>query len=50
MNPKVDFFFNKAKKWKKEFEKLRMIVLDCGLTEELKWGCLVTRLKKETLF
>jgi uncharacterized protein YdeI (YjbR/CyaY-like superfamily) len=38
MNPKVDFFFSKAKKWKEEFEKLRMIVLDCGLTEELKWG------------
>ncbi len=39
MNPKVDFFFSKAKKWQKEFEKLRMIILDCGLTEELKWGC-----------
>jgi uncharacterized protein YdeI (YjbR/CyaY-like superfamily) len=38
MNPKVDFFFGKAKKWKEEFETLRMIVLDCGLTEELKWG------------
>ena len=38
MNPKVDFFFNKAKKWQEEFEKLRMIILDCGLTEELKWG------------
>lgn len=38
MNPKVDFFFNKAKKWQKEFEALRMIILDCGLTEELKWG------------
>jgi len=38
MNPKVDFFFSKAKKWKEEFEKLRMIILDCGLTEELKWG------------
>ena len=37
-NPKVDFFFTKAKKWKEEFEKLRMIVLECGLTEELKWG------------
>jgi uncharacterized protein YdeI (YjbR/CyaY-like superfamily) len=37
-NPKVDFFFSKAKKWREEFEKLRMIVLDCGLTEELKWG------------
>ena len=38
MNPKVDFFFSKAKKWQKEFEKLRMITLDCGLSEELKWG------------
>lgn len=39
MNPKVDFFFSKAKKWNEEFEQLRMIILDCGLTEELKWGC-----------
>src|SRR5213592_3996981 len=38
MNPKVDFFFSKDKKWQKEFEKLRTIILDCGLTEELKWG------------
>jgi uncharacterized protein YdeI (YjbR/CyaY-like superfamily) len=38
MNPKVDFFFNKATQWKEEFEKLRTIILDCGLTEELKWG------------
>src|SRR3981081_70608 len=38
MNPKVDKYLSKAKKWKKELEKLRMIVLDCGLTEELKWG------------
>ena len=38
MNPNVDFYFSKAKKWQKELEKLRMIVLDCGLTEELKWG------------
>jgi uncharacterized protein YdeI (YjbR/CyaY-like superfamily) len=37
MNPKVDFYFNKAR-WQKELEQLRMIVLDCGLTEELKWG------------
>jgi uncharacterized protein YdeI (YjbR/CyaY-like superfamily) len=37
-NPKVDFFFSKAKKWKEEFERLRAIVLDCGLSEELKWG------------
>src|SRR5882757_6789347 len=39
MNPKVDFYFNKAKQWQEEFEKLRMLILDCGLTEELKWGC-----------
>jgi uncharacterized protein YdeI (YjbR/CyaY-like superfamily) len=38
MNPKVDFFFRKAEKWQAEFEKLRLIILDCGLTEELKWG------------
>jgi len=38
MNPKVDFYFNKAKKWQEELEQLRMTVLDCGLTEELKWG------------
>jgi uncharacterized protein YdeI (YjbR/CyaY-like superfamily) len=38
MNPKVDFYFSKAKKWQGELEKLRMIVLDCQLTEELKWG------------
>ena len=38
MNPKVDFYFSKAKKWQKEIEQLRMIVLDYGLIEELKWG------------
>ncbi len=45
MNPKVDFYFSKANlpagkagKWQEEIEKLRMIILDCGLTEELKWG------------
>ncbi len=45
MNPKVDFYFNKPMpaagkpgNWQKELEQLRKIVLDCGLTEELKWG------------
>jgi uncharacterized protein YdeI (YjbR/CyaY-like superfamily) len=38
MNPKVDWFFNKATKWQKEFEQLRAIILDCDLKEELKWG------------
>jgi len=38
-NPKVDFFFRKPSSWQEEYEKLRKIALDCGLTEELKWGC-----------
>lgn len=39
MNPKVDFYFTKAKTWQEEIELLRDIVLDCGLDEVLKWGC-----------
>jgi len=39
MNPAVDFYFDKAEKWQKEVERLRVIALDCPLTEELKWGC-----------
>jgi uncharacterized protein YdeI (YjbR/CyaY-like superfamily) len=38
MNPKVDFYFSKSKKWQKELDALRAIILDCGLNEELKWG------------
>ncbi|WP_177736276.1 YdeI/OmpD-associated family protein [Flavobacterium inviolabile] len=38
MDPKVDFYFDKADTWQKELEQLRTIVLECGLTEELKWG------------
>lgn len=38
-NPKADWFFNKSEKWQEAFQELREIVLDCGLTEELKWGC-----------
>ena len=38
MNPKVDFYFSKSKKWQTELEQLRTFVVDCGLTEELKWG------------
>jgi uncharacterized protein YdeI (YjbR/CyaY-like superfamily) len=37
-NPKVDFYFTNEKKWQEEIKKLRSIVLDCQLTEELKWG------------
>lgn len=39
MNPKVDWYFAKAKKWQEEIENLRSIVLETGLQEELKWGC-----------
>jgi uncharacterized protein YdeI (YjbR/CyaY-like superfamily) len=49
MNPKVDFYFNKAKKWQEELELLRTIVLDCGLTEELKWGCPCYTLEKSNI-
>ena len=38
MNPKVDVYLRNAKKWRKEMEKLRRILLGCQLTEELKWG------------
>ena len=37
-NPKVDWYFTKAEQWKEESRKLREIILDCGLDEELKWG------------
>ena len=38
-NPKAEFYFTKESKWQKEYEKLRIIALECGLNEELKWGC-----------
>jgi uncharacterized protein YdeI (YjbR/CyaY-like superfamily) len=38
MNPRVDFFFNKATNWREELETLRKIILEVELTEELKWG------------
>jgi uncharacterized protein YdeI (YjbR/CyaY-like superfamily) len=52
MNPKIDQYLSqgcgrcsltntpecKVHNWTAELEKLRQIVLDCGLTEELKWG------------
>lgn len=39
MNPKVDWYFSKNERWQKEIRKLRTIILDCDLEEELKWGC-----------
>ncbi|MDH4199716.1 MAG: YdeI family protein [Spirochaetia bacterium] len=38
MNLKANDFSSRAEKWKKEFEKLRTIILDCPLSEEFKWG------------
>ncbi|WP_417444758.1 YdeI/OmpD-associated family protein [Joostella sp.] len=38
MNPKVDFFFEKDDQWQECYKRLRTIILDCGLIEELKWG------------
>ena len=37
-NPKVDAYLKNAQQWQAESKKLRTILLDCGLTEELKWG------------
>ncbi|PWJ60475.1 uncharacterized protein YdeI (YjbR/CyaY-like superfamily) [Dyadobacter jejuensis] len=39
MNPKADFYFEKAGPWTQEIGMLRQVVLDCGLSEEVKWGC-----------
>lgn len=39
LNPKADFFFSKAKNWQEEFDLLRTIILECGLDEQVKWGC-----------
>src|ERR1700741_4343546 len=49
MNPKVDWFFNKDTQWQEGDGKLRMICLDCGLTEELKWGQPCYTLKKANI-
>lgn len=49
MNPNVNFYFIKAKKWQEELEQLRIIVLDCGLTEELKWGVPCYTLEKSNI-
>jgi uncharacterized protein YdeI (YjbR/CyaY-like superfamily) len=38
MNPKVDAYLRQARTWREETRELRRIALECGLTEELKWG------------
>ncbi|PRB04948.1 hypothetical protein CQ046_06645 [Chryseobacterium sp. MYb7] len=50
MNPKVNFFFNDAKQWKKEFEKLRTIALSTELVEDLKWGCPCYTYERKNIF
>src|SRR6478752_7233063 len=37
-NPKVDAFVGRAKAWRGEMEKLRALLLEFGLEEDLKWG------------
>ena len=37
-NPDVDPAFSDARRWRAEAETLRGILLDSGLSEELKWG------------
>ncbi|MEO8209436.1 MAG: DUF1801 domain-containing protein [bacterium] len=49
MNPKVDWYFTKNKKWHEEIKKLRMIILGSGLTEELKWGVPCYSLQKSNI-
>ena len=49
INPKVNFYFIKAKKWQVEMEQLRIIALSCGLNEELKWGCPCYTLQKNNI-
>ena len=49
MNPKVDFCFSNPHRWQEEFKQLRNIILDSGLTEELKWGCPCYTLQKNNI-
>lgn len=49
INPKADFFFNQEKRWQQEVEKLRLICLDTGLEEHVKWGCPCYTLKGKNI-
>ena len=49
MNPKVDMFIRNSTKWQGEFKKLRKIILECQLTEELKWGVPCYALQKKNI-
>lgn len=49
MNPNIDWFFSKATKWQNEYAELRKLVLQCKLSEELKWGCPCYTLNKNNI-
>ena len=49
LNPEVDRYLEKSEKWQDELEKLRTIILDCGLTEEFKWGCPCYRFQESNI-
>ena len=49
MNTKVNWFFDKDTAWKASYEKLRVIALESGLTEELKWGCPCYTIQKKNV-
>jgi uncharacterized protein YdeI (YjbR/CyaY-like superfamily) len=49
MNPEVEWFFAKPTKWQEEYAALRMLILECGLEEELKWGCPCYTLQKNNI-
>lgn len=49
MNPEVDIYLNKVPNWQEELEKLRLIILDCHLTEELKWGVPIYTFQKNNI-
>jgi len=49
MNPKVDFYFEKEGPWQAVIAELRPILLDCALTEELKWGSPCYTLQKRNI-
>ena len=49
MNPTVDTYLSKATRWQKELSALRTLLLDCGLTEELKWGSPCYRFQKSNV-
>jgi uncharacterized protein YdeI (YjbR/CyaY-like superfamily) len=49
MNPKVDAFLKNVPKWQEELEKLRSIILDSQLTEELKWNVPIYTFQKNNV-